>query len=167
MLMPVYRAASVALLLAPAACGTLATGPSWTGGGMAVSAPLREAEEDAALERERGAIASQPNEIGARHILVMHAGSKSKPEDVSRSREEARRRAQEVLLKIRGGASFNDMVAQYSDEPGAAPRGGDLGVFQRGVMVKSFSDVAFALKIGEVSEVVETPFGFHIIKRTE
>ncbi|AUX47257.1 peptidyl-prolyl cis-trans isomerase [Sorangium cellulosum] len=149
------------------ACGTLATSPSWVGGGLAVSAPVRAAEEDAALARERALLASQPKEIGARHILVMHDGSKSKPEGIRRTREEARARAQEALVKVRGGASFDQVVAEYSDEPGAAERGGDLGVFQRGTMVKSFSDIAFSLKIGEVSEVVETPFGFHIIKRTE
>lgn len=154
-------------LLAFSACSTLATSPSWTGGGLAVSAPIRAAEEDAALDRERELIAKQPSEIGAKHILVMHDGSKAKPEGLHRTRDEARSRAQEALVKIRGGESFEKMVAEYSDEPGAAQRGGDLGVFDRATMVKSFADVAFALKVGEVSEVVETPFGFHIIKRTE
>jgi len=86
---------------------------------------------------------------------------------VTRTREEARKRAQECLVQIRSGADFDDMVARCSDEPGAAERGGDLGVFERTSMVKGFSDVAFALKIGEVSELVETPYGFHIVKRTE
>jgi peptidyl-prolyl cis-trans isomerase NIMA-interacting 1 len=160
-------AATPLALLSLTSCGTLATSPSWVGGGLALSAPSRAAEEDAALAREQQILASQPTEIGAKHILVMHNGSKSKPDNVRRTREEARARAQEALLKIRGGASFEQMVASYSDEPGAAERGGDLGVFERSVMVKSFSEVAFALKVGEVSEIVETPFGFHIIKRTE
>jgi peptidyl-prolyl cis-trans isomerase NIMA-interacting 1 len=159
--------ALLALPLLSTACGTLATSPSWVGGGLAVSAPVRAAEEDAVQQREREVVAKQPSEIGARHILVMHAGSKSKPDTIHRTREEARARAQEALLKIRGGASFDQAVAEYSDEPGAADRGGDLGVFDRTVMVKTFADAAFSLKIGEVSEIVETPFGFHIIKRTE
>ncbi|MCC6554135.1 MAG: peptidyl-prolyl cis-trans isomerase [Polyangiaceae bacterium] len=154
-------------LLALTACSTLATSPSWVGGGLAVSAPIREAEEDAAIARERAIIASQPHEIGAKHILIMHTASKSKPESITRTREEARKLAQEVLLQIRGGAGFDEMVAKYSDEPGAAERRGDLGVFERSVMVKPFADAAFALKIGQVSEVVETQYGFHIIKRTE
>ncbi|WP_437620963.1 peptidylprolyl isomerase [Sorangium sp. So ce1151] len=160
-------ACSPLALLCVTACGTLATSPSWVGGGLAVAAPIRAAEEDAALQREQALVASQPKQIGARHILVMHEGSKSKPEGVRRTRDEARARAQEALLKIRGGQSFEQAVTEYSDEPGAGERGGDLGVFERGVMVKGFSDVAFALKVGEVSEIVETPFGFHIIKRTE
>ena len=97
----------------------------------------------------------------------MHARSKSKPESVTRTREEARARADEALRKIRGGAAFEEIVKQYSDEPGSAERSGDLGTFERGQMVKAFADAAFALKVGEVSEIVETPFGFHIIKRTE
>ncbi|AGP40686.1 hypothetical protein SCE1572_43085 [Sorangium cellulosum So0157-2] len=167
MLVRALSACSPLALLGATACGTLATSPSWVGGGLAVSAPIRAAEEDAAQERERALVASQPKQIGARHILVMHDGSKSRPEGVRRTRDEARARAQEALLKIRGGAAFEDVVAEYSDEPGAKERGGDLGVFERGVMVKGFADVAFALKVGEVSEVVETPFGFHIIQRTE
>lgn len=168
---PALSRATLAVLaacsLAQPACATLATSPDWVGGGLAVSAPIRDAEEDAAYERERRLIASQPKQIGARHILIMHKGSKSKPDNVTRTREEARARAQEALVKIRGGASFEEMVARYSDEPGAAERSGDLGVFERHIMVKPFSDAAFSLRVGEISEVVETPFGFHIIKRTE
>jgi peptidyl-prolyl cis-trans isomerase NIMA-interacting 1 len=148
-------------------CTTLATSPSWVGGDMSVSAPAREAEEDARMEALRGAAAKQPKEIGAKHILVMHAESQRKPEGVTRTKAEARKRAQECLLKIRGGAEFDEMVKECSDEPGAAERNGDLGVFERSTMVKAFGDAAFALKVGEVSEVVETGFGFHVIKRTE
>lgn len=134
---------------------------------MAVSAPVRVAAEEAQEERERVITAKQPKEIGARHILVMHVESTSKPETIKRSRAEAQKRAQEVLLKIRGGASFDEMVREYSDEPGAAERVGDLGLFDRNTMVKGFADAAFALKVNEVSEVVETKYGFHVIKRTE
>jgi peptidyl-prolyl cis-trans isomerase NIMA-interacting 1 len=162
------RAALTALTaLLAAACGTLATSPAWVGGGLEDVAPTRAAEEEAKADHERELIARQPKEVGARHILIMHSRSKSKPESVTRTREEARARADEALLKIRGGATFEETVKQYSDEPGSAERSGDLGLFERGQMVKTFADAAFALKVGEVSEVVETPFGFHIIKRTE
>jgi peptidyl-prolyl cis-trans isomerase NIMA-interacting 1 len=62
---------------------------------------------------------------------------------------------------------MEDVVAEYSDEPGAAQRGGDLGKFGKKQMVRKFSEAAFKLEIGEVSEVVESEFGFHVIKRTE
>lgn len=158
-----------AALSAPllAGCASLASSPAWTGGGLAVAAPLREAEEDARAERERVRAAREPREIGAKHILVMHAESKSKPPSVTRTKEQARQRAQQCLVRVRSGEAFDALVKEYSDEPGAADRSGDLGVFEKGTMVRQFSDAAFALKIGEVSEVVETPFGFHIIKRTE
>ncbi|APR84716.1 Peptidyl-prolyl cis-trans isomerase PpiD [Minicystis rosea] len=155
------------IALACASCGSLATSPSWIGGGLAVTAPERMAAQEAKEERERRLIASQPSQIGAKHILVMHNDSQAKPPNLSRTRDEAMKRAQEGLLKIRGGANFDEMVKQYTDEPGGAERAGDLGVFDRGTMVKPFADAAFALKVGEVSEIVETKFGFHIIKRTE
>ena len=162
---PLFAAAAAALTIS--GCTALATTPSWVGGGMAVTAPERAAEEDARNSVEREKVAKQPAEIGAKHILVMHAGSDRKPEGVKRSREEARKLAEACLLKIRGGAEFDAVVQQCTDEPGAKDRGGDLGVFERTAMVKAFGDVAFGLKVGEVSEIVETPFGFHIIKRTE
>jgi parvulin-like peptidyl-prolyl isomerase len=134
---------------------------------MAVEAPVRIAADEAKEEHDRKILAAQPNQVGAKHLLVMHKDSLSKPPGVTRSREEARARAQEALVKIRGGARFEQMVREYTDEPGGAERDGDLGVFQRATMVKQFADATFALKVGEVSDVVETKYGFHVIKRTE
>lgn len=154
-------------LFGAAGCGSLATSPGWVGGGLAVAAPERIAAEEAREERERRIIESQPRQIGARHVLVMHDESTSKPQGLKRTRADALKRAQDALLKIRGGAAFEEIVKEYTDEPGGAERAGDLGTFDRNTMVKAFSDSAFALKVGEVSEIVETKFGFHIIKRTE
>jgi parvulin-like peptidyl-prolyl isomerase len=163
------RLAALAALALPflAACTTLATSPEWVGGGLSVEAPVRIAAKEAEEERERRIIASQPSQVGARHILIMHDESMAKPEDVHRTKAEARRRAQEALLKIRAGANFEQMVKEYTDEPGGAERNGDLGIFDRGTMVKPFADAAFTLKVGEVSEVIETKYGYHVIKRTE
>jgi hypothetical protein len=161
-------AALTALTLSAAtACTTLATSPSWVGGGLEVTAPARAAEEEAKAERERARVAAQPKQIGAKHVLIMHAQSKSKPDSVTRSREDARRRAEEALTKVRIGAEFEAVVKEYTDEPGGAERGGDLGVFDRSTMVKTFADAAFELGVGQVSGIIETVYGFHIIKRTE
>jgi hypothetical protein len=148
-------------------CTSLSTGPAWTGGGLAYSAPRRVAEEEARLEKERALRERETQTIGAKHVLVMHEGSERKPAGITRTREEARKRAEECLAKIRAGAEFDQVVVECSDEPGAAKRGGDLGVFERRAMVPEFADAAFNLKVGEVSGVVESPFGFHIIKRTQ
>ncbi|MBI4956395.1 MAG: peptidyl-prolyl cis-trans isomerase [Myxococcales bacterium] len=160
------RAACLALGLVASGCGAGATWPDWVGGGLAVTGPLRLAAEEAAATEERQRIAAEPEQITASHVLVMHRASKSKPPNVIRSREEAQARAQECLLKLRGGIKFEDVVGEYSDEPGAGARGGNLGAFKRDAMVKAFSDAAFHLKVGEISEVIETPYGFHIIRRT-
>jgi parvulin-like peptidyl-prolyl isomerase len=153
--------------LSASGCTALATTPSWVGGGLSVEAPARIAAEEAKEDRERKLLASQPKQVGAKHLLVMHRESLSKPESITRTRDEARARAQEALVKIREGAPFEEIVKQYTDEPGGAERNGDLGNFDRATMVKPFADAAFALKVGEVSEVVETKYGFHVIKRTE
>lgn len=151
-------------------CTALATGPSWAGTSLAESSHQRFAAEDRILQAQAQEAARSPKSIGAKHILVMHVDSERKPEGVSRSRDQARARAQECLAKIRAGASFDVMVTECSDEPGAADRKegpGFLGVFGKDRMVPAFADAAFALDVGEISEVVETPFGFHIIERTE
>jgi hypothetical protein len=106
-------------------------------------------------------------EISAQHLLVMYQGSKSAARSIKRSKEEARIRATEALDAIKRGQDFDKVVSAYTDEPGGAARRGALGRFSRDKMVKAFSDAAFALKVGEISPVVESPFGFHVIRRIE
>ncbi len=161
------RTASLALAtLLCSACAAITTSPSWVGGGMANTGPLFPPAEMEPEEAQPTLGSERPDEIGARHVLVMHVDSQAKPEEVTRSREEALARVKECLHKLRSGADFTEMVIAYSDEPGAAERAGDLGVFRQEVMVKAFADAAFTLKVGEISEIVETDYGFHIIKRT-
>lgn len=77
---------------------------------------------------------------------------------------EARARIEEIKRQLDAGGDFAELAKQYSEDQGTAPRGGDLGWFQRGQMVKEFEEAAFALQPGQVSEIVRTQYGFHIIK---
>jgi hypothetical protein len=79
----------------------------------------------------------------------------------------ARAKVEGLLARVRAGEDFAALAREFSEDPGSRAQGGDLGWFGRGVMVKPFEDAAFALKEGEVSGVVESPFGFHIIKVEE
>lgn len=74
--------------------------------------------------------------------------------------------AQEIKTKIAGGESFANLAKQYSID-GSKKRGGDLGFFGRGMMVKEFEKAAFTLEKGQVSDIVRTQFGYHIIKRLD
>jgi len=103
-----------------------------------------------------------PEERRASHILVK--AEKGAP---AAEREKAKAKAEQLLAEVRKApASFADVARKNSDDPGSAQRGGDLDFFGRGAMVKPFEDAAFGLKQGEISGVVESDFGYHIIQVT-
>lgn len=112
------------------------------------------------------AAAVDAQEITASHILVSFGGSSRARPTVTRTKDEARQRADELLARLRGGSDFAELARAESDGPSAA-RGGDLGTFSAQRMEPAFAKAAFALGPGETSGIVETPFGFHIIKRTK
>ncbi|HEY6726020.1 MAG TPA: peptidylprolyl isomerase [Polyangiaceae bacterium] len=130
----------------------LASPPDETAQGAALHAPASDA----------------PQRVTASHILFAYQGALRASPEIARSKADARALAAQVLGDLKQGAlTFDEAVARYSDEPGAAQRQGALGSFGRNAMVKPFADAAFALKPGDLSGVVETDFGFHIIWRQQ
>lgn len=111
--------------------------------------------------------AAPPTTVAAQHVLVAYKGAKGAPKTVTRSKADAKKRAEEVVAKAKAGADFSALVAEYSDDPGSKERMGSVGKFTREKMTKPFSDAAFALAVDEVSGVVESEFGFHVIKRNQ
>jgi peptidyl-prolyl cis-trans isomerase SurA len=99
------------------------------------------------------------------HILITHAGSEGQDAVMTRGRDEALQRAMDVLFRARKGEDFAKLAAEYSDDKRSGARGGRLPPLSRGQTVAPFEDAAFNLKPGQVSDIVETSFGFHIIKR--
>ncbi len=99
------------------------------------------------------------NDYLAKHPEIAQAEEKRKADDA-----QARGKAEEVLKRARGGEDFGALAKEFSTDPGSKEQGGDLGWVARGKTVKPFEDAAFALKDNEISEIVESPFGFHIIK---
>ncbi len=103
------------------------------------------------------------DQINASHILLMYAGSERSR--ATRSKDEAQTQIADIAQQLADGGDFAALARAHSD-CGSAQAGGDLGAFGRGQMVKAFEDAAFALNVGDTSTVVQTPFGFHIIRRT-
>ncbi len=104
----------------------------------------------------------QGESVHASHILI------AVPQGATPAQKaEAKAKAEQVLNQVRAGADFAKVARDQSQDPGSAPNGGDLGFFPKGQMEPHFEAVAFGLAPGAVSDVVETPFGFHIIKLIE
>jgi peptidyl-prolyl cis-trans isomerase D len=99
-----------------------------------------------------------PERIRARHILVK---TMDKPKE---EQDKLAAKAGDLLKQLRGGANFADLAKKNSDDPGSAQKGGDLDWVVRGQTIKEFEDAAFALKPNELSNVVKTPYGYHIIQ---
>ncbi len=101
---------------------------------------------------------THPEQVHARHILVAVAGGATSGEKTA-----AQAKAESILGRLRKGADFAKLAKAYSEDPGSRSTGGDLGAFGRGRMIKPFEDAVFSMKPGEV-RVVETKFGFHVVK---
>ena len=100
-----------------------------------------------------------------RHILVEWRGSwRSRSE---RSEDEAKERAFTALEAIRGGRPFGEVAREYSDEPVVDATGGELGWVAPGQLIPGFEDALFDLEVGEISGVVQTPYGYHVVQRLE
>ena len=124
-----------------------------------------DAEIDAYLK------AHLEDQVHARHILIS-AGKAESPDAPSpvpseSDKAQARTKAEQVLKRARAGEDFAALAKQFSSDPGSKDKGGDLGWFAAGQMVPEFDKAAFALQPGQISDIVESQFGFHIIKVEE
>jgi parvulin-like peptidyl-prolyl isomerase len=101
--------------------------------------------------------------VSASHILLMYDGSERS--SATRSKDEAQALIQDLKGKLDGGGDFSALAREHSDCP-SAKSGGDLGSFGKGQMVPAFETSTYSLEVGGTSDVVETPFGYHLIRRT-
>ena len=104
---------------------------------------------------------AQPEMVHARHILI-----NAKETEAKADKDRKRAKLVQIQKQLKGGANFADLAKQFSDCP-SKERGGDLGFFPRGQMVKPFEQAVFKMMPGDVSDIVETEFGYHLIKLEE
>lgn len=137
---------------------------------LVANAQLQKIEEgikvsDDDLKKAYDANKNQYEQVKARHILIAFKGSpaaqQGKPE---LTEEQAKAKADDLRKQIVGGAKFEELAQKESDDVGSGAQGGDLGEFSRGQMVPEFEKAAFEAKVGDVTPVVRTQFGYHIIK---
>jgi len=125
---------------------------------LLAQATVSDAEVKAWYESHKDRF-QQPEERRASHILIMTNADTDK--------DKAKAKAEDVLKQVQSSpAKFDALAKQYSQDPGSAQNGGDLGFFARGMMVKAFEDTVFSQKEGDISGLVESEFGYHIIKLT-
>lgn len=123
---------------------------------------IGEEEIEQYYDENRTTRFTQPQEVRARHILI------SVPRDADEeTRQKARARLEEIKAKVDAGGDFAELAREHSEDPGSKEQGGDLGFFPRGRMVGPFEDAAFSLEPGQSSDVVESPFGLHLIRVEE
>jgi peptidyl-prolyl cis-trans isomerase SurA len=123
----------------------------------AVGRNVSDAEIDEAFQRNKGSLQAAPATVTFRQIVVA-----PKPSAAAKAR--ARAKADSLLAEIKAGGDFEQIAKRESMDPGSKPQGGDLGWNRRGAMVPEFERMMFALPPGQVSPVVETAFGYHIIR---
>lgn len=137
---------------------------------LVANAQLQKIEQgitisDEDLKKQYEAKKSEYEQVNARHILVAFKGSPAAQEGKSElTEEQAKAKAEDLRKQLVAGASFEELAKKESDDLGSGSRGGELGDFGRGQMVPEFEKAAFEGKVGEISPVVRTQFGYHIIK---
>lgn len=119
-------------------------------------------------EQKENTKVTEEEKVRASHILVSYKGAERAPESVVRTKEDAQTQADKILEEVQANPDdFAALAERYSDDPTAAGKGGDLDFFAKGAMAPEFERTAFEMEPGELSDVIETSFGFHIIKVTE
>ena len=159
---------TIALALLVAAAMALTSG---CGGDSGTEAQMGAASPGASPSQPAGDPSAEPEAIGesgelnAAHVLIMHTGSDGAPAEITRTKEEALALAQEIATKAKAeGADFAALASEHSDCPSSA-EGGNLGNFLPQQMVQPFTEATLKLAVGEISDVVESPFGYHVIRR--
>lgn len=123
---------------------------------------------DEDLKKAYEAGKNEYEQVKARHILIAFKGSPAAQEGKPElTEEQAKAKAEDLRKQLAGGANFDELAKKESDDVGSGSRGGDLGAFGRGQMVPEFEQAAFGGKVGEVSPVIRTQYGYHIIKVDE
>ncbi len=122
---------------------------------------VSDAEVAALYEKQKDQM-SAPETVSARHILI-----KAEKGDAAAVRAEKKAKAEALRKQLADGADFAKVAKENSDDPGSKERGGDLGSFSRGQMVKPFEDAAFGQATNAIGPVIETDFGYHIIQVTD
>ena len=174
--LPAVQAELAALRDAGATEGAIATPTTFVNGRMMVGAQSSMAFEDA-IERalqetpeahekavEQSALAYPMARV--RHLLVQYAGARGAPTDLARTRDEARARSEALSLRAAAGESFEALVRRESECP-SGREGGVVGRFTRGELPPLLDVALFSLAPGQVSEPVESAFGFHLLKRED
>ena len=118
-------------------------------------------QESTEFYKNNPAFFLSPEQVRASHIIILVS-----PDSGEEEKSEARSRIARIREKIRAGEDFAELASQFSED-GSSAAGGDLGFFQREQMVKPFADAAFSLEIGQLSEVVTTQYGLHLIRVTD
>jgi parvulin-like peptidyl-prolyl isomerase len=137
---------------------------------LVANAQLKEIEKsikitDEDLKKIYAANSKDYEQVKARHILIAFKGSAAAPKDKPElTEEQAKAKAEDLRKAIVAGADFAEVAKKESDDTGSGSRGGDLGTFGHGQMVPEFEQAAFSAKPGDVTPVVRTQFGYHIIK---
>lgn len=123
---------------------------------------------DDELKKKYEASKNEYEQVKARHILIAFDGSPAAQADKPKlTEEQAKAKAEELRKQLVAGAKFEELAQKESDDTGSGARGGDLGEFGRGQMVPEFEQAAFGAKVGDITPVVRTQFGYHIIKVDE